>query len=165
MESGTIIQINISPGGLPKYPVETAEVQQLGIVGDDHRNKKYHGGPQKAILLIASEVIDALREEGWPLFYGALGENFTTRGVDSRLWTAGQRFQCGSAVLELTTPRQPCLNLDVYGKGIQQRIFDKRVKNLDLSSPVWGMSGFYASVIRPGKVQKMDIIKRVEIGS
>jgi hypothetical protein len=42
---------------------------------------RLHGGPGKALLLLASEVIDALCAEGWPLFYGALGENLTTRAA------------------------------------------------------------------------------------
>ncbi len=159
---GTIAQISISPGGVPKLPVPSGDVRTLGIAGDDHRNKKYHGGPRQAILLIASEVIDGLAGQGWPLFYGALGENLTTRGLNHALWRAGQRFRVGQVVLELTKPRAPCQTLNVYGKGIQSVIFDDRVKALDPASAFWGMSGFYASVVRCGFISTNDIIELLD---
>jgi MOSC domain-containing protein YiiM len=109
MTSGRILQINISTGGVPKRPVSRAEVGTQGILGDVHRFR-LHGGPGKALLLLASEVIDALCAEGWPVFYGALGENLTTRGLDHRMWHAGQRFRIGAVLLELTTPREPVPN-------------------------------------------------------
>jgi MOSC domain-containing protein YiiM len=157
-----IIQLNISPGGLPKQAIHSAEVTRLGITGDVQRNKKYHGGPSKALLLIAAEVIDTLKQEGWPLFYGALGENLTTEGLDHRQWRAGQRFQAGGVCLELTTPRQPCRNLYRYGTGLAKQIYDAGVKRGNPSSIYWGMSGFYASVIEEGNIHTLDRIKPVE---
>jgi MOSC domain-containing protein YiiM len=159
---GCVAQINISPGGLPKTPIDRAAVHGLGIQGDDHRNKKYHGGPRRALLLMASEVIDTLQAEGWPLFYGALGENLTTRGLDHSAWRPGQRFQVGSIVLELTVPRAPCGNLNRYGTGIQCRIYDGRVKALDPESPSWGLSGFYASILKSGELAVEDIIELID---
>ena len=52
------------------------------------------------------------------------------------------------------SPRRaiPCRQLDVYGPSIKQEIYDSKVKALDPSSPHWGMSGFYASVLAPGPV-------------
>jgi MOSC domain-containing protein YiiM len=161
-ERGTVVQVNVSSGGLPKLPILFADLDEHGVSGDCHTNRKYHGGPKRAVLLIASEVIDNLRAEGWPLVYGSLGENLTTRGLDHRLWRPGQRFEAGSALLELTIPRQPCLNLNRYGLGIQKRIWQRRIKDLDYSSPLWGLSGFFASVVRAGNVKAADIIERVE---
>jgi MOSC domain-containing protein YiiM len=159
---GFVVQINISPGGLPKKPVARAAVYELGIEGDDHRNKKYHGGPGKALLLIASEVIDTLQAEGWPLFYGALGENLTTRGLDPSSWRPGQRFQAGRVRLELTVPRAPCIQLNRYGAGIQHRIYDERVRALDHRSSFWGVSGFYASILKTGELATVDIIELID---
>lgn len=146
---------------MPKKPIAEAQVQTLGILGDDHFDKKHHGGPKQALLLIAAEVVDELCAEGWPLFYGALGENLTTRGLQHASWRSGQRYQAGSVVLELTKPRQPCDNLTPYGRGIQQRIYDWQVKALDPASPRWGLSGFYASVVQPGIIQQDDVITLV----
>ena len=70
----------------------------------------------------------------------------------------GQRLRAGGALLELTKVRVPCATLDVYGPAIKQEIYDRRVKAGDPTSPRWGMSGFYASVIEPGPVRVDDII-------
>ena len=145
-----ILQISISPGGVPKTPIARAEVGPLGIVGDGHRFR-LHGGREKALLILASEVIDTLRAEGWPLFYGALGENLTTEGFDHRNWRAGQRFRIGEVLLELTTPREPCRTLNPYGRGIERRLRAK---------PSEG--GFYAAVLVGGILTPRAIIENVE---
>ena len=68
---GTIVQVSISPGGLPKSPVAEGLITPLGLQGDLHAHPNIHGGPQKAILLVASEVLANLRERGYPLRPGA----------------------------------------------------------------------------------------------
>lgn len=155
---GRIVQLNSSKGGVPKLPLLQADVDRFGIVGDGHRFR-YHGGPRKALLVIASEFIDTLRAEGWPLFYGALGENLTTAGLDHRAWRPGDCYRAGEVTLRLTTPRQPCKTLNPYGAGIQKRIYDERVKALDVTSGHWGESGFYAAVVTPGVIRPDDIIE------
>jgi len=151
MSTGRILQINISPGGVPKTPVPSAEIGPLGVVGDKHRALRFHGGPNKALLLIASEVVDALCAEGWPLFYGALGENLTTIGLDHTTWHVGQRYRSGDILIELTTPREPCRTLNPYGRGIQKRLRQKP-----------GESGFYAKVLSGGILLPDAIIQLVE---
>jgi MOSC domain-containing protein YiiM len=145
-----ILQISISPGGVPKTAIARAEACALGIVGDGHRFR-LHGGRDKALLMMASETIDALRAEGWPVFYGALGENLTTAGLDHSTWRSRQRFKIGEVLLELTTPREPCRTLDRYGRGIKKRLREK-----------WGESGFYAAVLEGGVVTPDAIIEIVE---
>ena len=156
--TGQIVQINISRGGLPKRPVPDGFITPFGIEGDQCAHPEIHGGPRQAVLLIASEVVDELKERGYPVYYGALGENLTTRGLDRRQLRLGQRLRVGGALLEITKVRVPCGSLDVYGSSIKQEIYDKRVKAGDPASPRWGMSGFYAAVIEPGPVQVQDII-------
>jgi MOSC domain-containing protein YiiM len=147
---GRILQINISAGGVPKTAIEKAELGPLGILGDGHRFRS-HGGLEKALLLLASEVVDALRTEGWPVYYGALGENLTTCGLDHTAWQSGQRFRCGSVIIQLTAPREPCRTLNPYGSGIQRRL---------QATP--GESGFYAAVRAGGTLSREDIIEKVE---
>jgi len=157
--SGIILQVSISRGGLPKTPILSGFLSPLGVDGDGHAHPQFHGGPSKAVLIISSEVIDSLIAKGFPLFYGALGENFTTRGLNTRDLRPGDRLRAGGAVVEITTPRVPCYQLDVYGPTIKQEIYDRKVKALDPSSPRWGMSGLYASVIQPGPVGPGDPIE------
>ena len=156
--TGAIVQVNVSLGGLPKRAIASGLITPLGLEGDAHAHPQFHGGPSKAILIISAETVETLADRGYPVFFGALGENLTTRGIDVRQLRIGDRLRAGGALLEITTPRGPCLQLDVYGPSIKAEIFDKRVKALDPKSPRWGMSGFYTSVISPGPVGPGDII-------
>lgn len=155
---GTILQVNISPGGLPKRPVSGGFIASLGIEGDRQAHPGIHGGPRQAILLIAAEVVEQLQERGYPVVFGSLGENLTSRGIDVHNLRIGDRIRAGGALLEITKPRGPCSQLDIYGPEIKQEIYDARVKVRDYGSPRWGMSGFYLSVVEPGPVCPGDII-------
>ena len=110
------------------------------------------------MLLIAAEVIDKLKSLGYPVYYGALGENLTTRGLDWRQLRIGQQLRAGGALIEITKVRGPCASLDIYGPAIKQEIYDIQVQAGDPTSPRWGMSGFYARVLQPGHVRPDDII-------
>ena len=156
--SATILQINVSPGGLPKRAISRGIVMPLGLEGDGHAHPAIHGGPRKAILLIAAETVDELKTRGYPLFYGAMGENLTTGGLDYRELRIGTQLRAGGAVLEITQPRGPCSALDIYGPSLKNEIYDPQVKAHDHTSPRWGMSGLYASVVTPGAVGPGDII-------
>ena len=160
---GAIVQINISRGGLPKRPIPRGLLGPEGLEGDAHGHPSIHGGERKAVLLIAAEVVDGLAERGYPVFYGALGENLTIRGIALCDLRAGHQLQAGSAILEITQIRVPCSQLDVYGPSLKADLFDARVKAGDSGSPRWGMSGFYARVLTPGAVAPGDIIAPVAL--
>jgi len=156
--TGSILQISISPGGLPKRPIPEGYITPLGLEGDDHAHPQFHGGPTKAILIIAAEVLDELKAGGYPVFYGAMGENLTTRGIDYRQLRIGDQLRAGGALLEITQTRVPCSQLDVYGASLKTDIWDRQVKAGDYTSPRWGMSGFKCSVPQSGPVRPGDII-------
>ena len=155
--TGTVLQVNVSQGGIPKREVASGELTPAGITGDSWRYR-FHGGPKQAVLLITIEGIQELAGRGFPLYPGALGENLTTQGLDRRTLRFGQRLRVGGATIELTKMRQPCATLDVYGPGIQAAMYDARVVKGDHTSPLWGLSGFYASVVEPGTVRPGDTI-------
>ncbi len=152
--AGVLKQINRSNGGLPKRAVNGGVMlNESGVEGDRHRNLRYHGGPAKAVLMISAEMVDCLQGRGFPIFYGALGENLTVSGLDPHLWRAGQRYGVGdTAVIELTMLRKPCLNLDVYGAPIKRELYDSRCKAGDFTSTRWANGGFYARVVRSGLI-------------
>ena len=159
---GTIVQLSTSLGGLPKRAVSGGRFISFdGVEGDRQAHPEIHGGEIQAVLIIAAEVVDQLVEKGYPVFYGALGENLTTRGIKICDLRIGDQLRAGGATLEITKPRSPCLQLDVYGPAIKQEIYDTLVKKRDPSSPHWGMSGFYTRVITPGPVGAGDIIEVV----
>lgn len=155
--TGTVVQVSVSTGGIPKLAVPSARLAEGGIEGDAWRYP-FHGGRRKAILLITAEGIEELASHGFPLFPGALGENLTTRGLDRRELRLGQRWRVGEAEIELTQIRTPCATLDVYGSGLQGEMFDARVQAGDWRSPRWGLSGFYASTAQRGTIRAGDAI-------
>src|ERR1700688_2697788 len=123
--TGSVVQINIARGGLPKRPVAESVATPLGLEGDVCAHPEIHGGPKQAVLLIAAETVEELIARGYPLYFGALGENFTTRGLDRRSLRLGQCFRVGGAVIELTKVRAPCSTLDVYGQSLGREIYDQ----------------------------------------
>lgn len=141
-----IVQVNVSRGGVPKRPVAEAVITRHGVEGDDWAHPRIHGGTRKKVLIMAAEVIDELARAGYPIYYGALGENLTVRGSLPEDWRPGQIWRAGDALLEMTEIRVPCSTLDIYrnpeGGSIQYEIYDAKVAR----------SGMYASVHTPGRV-------------
>lgn len=158
----SIVQINVSRGGVPKRSIPEGDVTALGVAGDHQAHAELHGGPLQALLIVTAEGIDELIAEGFPLFAGALGENLTTRGLDRRRLRIGQRYRTPNIVFELTKVREPCYQLQVYGAGIQKALYDAQIQAGDPGSPRWGLGGFYASVIQPGTIRPGDPIVLIE---
>jgi MOSC domain-containing protein YiiM len=141
--TGTLIQLNISRGGMPKLPVSSARVTRDGVAGDRQKNRKYHGGPDRAVCLYSEELYDWLRGEGIDLPAGALGENFTTRGLDLDTLAVGDRIRVGEVcVIEITGVREPCRQLKKWGAALPKLIV--------------GRSGWMAKVVREGEVKAGD---------
>lgn len=163
---GTILHVNVSAGGIPKRDVGQAYLAPTGLEGDSWAHPRFHGGPKKAILLITSEALAELAAQGFELYPGALGENFTTEGLDRHQIRSGDRFQAGAATIEITTLRVPCATLNVFNsdsnRPIQSALYDEQVKAGDASSPRWGLGGFYARVLRDGLVRSGDRISYID---
>jgi MOSC domain-containing protein YiiM len=149
---GRIVQINISPGGVPKTPVAMARVGMLGLEGDAHRDTENHGGPERAVCLYAMEAIRALQSEGHPIVPGAIGENVTVEGLDWSAVVPGSRVLLGDrVVLEVTRYASPCGNItSAFRDGNYARVSQKR-------SP--GQSRVYARVMRPGFIRQGDPVR------
>ena len=157
--TATLLQVSVSKGGVPKHAIPLGFLTPTGLESDRQAHPDIHGGPQQAVLLITAEGIAELSAQGFPLVPGSLGENLTTSGIDRRECRAGQQWQIGpEVVIEITKRRAPCQALNVYGPGLQAAVYDSLAAAGDPSSPKWGLSGFYASVVRPGIIQPGDEI-------
>ncbi|MFQ6673664.1 MAG: MOSC domain-containing protein, partial [Fidelibacterota bacterium] len=106
--TGKIFRINVKPEtigerGLPKSPVKSAMATFPGVEGDfnRYRHEKKNDDPDMAILLITSEVIGRLNNEGWPVRPGDLGENITARGIPYNEFSPGKSYRIGRATLEI----------------------------------------------------------------
>ena len=107
---GRVVHVNISPGGVPKLPIDEGRVGRLGLDGDAHGHDAAHGGPHRAICLFAIEAIERVRADGHPgVGPGWVGENLTTEGIEISLLPIGTRLAIGAdVVLEIAAPANPC---------------------------------------------------------
>ncbi len=149
--TGRVHQVNVSKGGVPKLPVERAQVHRLGLLGDGHDEPEpIHGGPDAAVSLYCVEAIARVAADGHTAFAGAYGENLTLEGVDWAALAAGDRLAIGDGglELELTKPCSPCTTLQhFFADGRFARIGHK-VHPED--------SRWYARVLREGPVAPGD---------
>ena len=85
-------------------------VRSVGLSGDEVGDKRFHGGPDKAVYAYAREDLDLWSERlGTHLRSGSMfGENLTTTGIDVNQAIVGERWRVGTALLEVRTVRIPC---------------------------------------------------------
>jgi MOSC domain-containing protein YiiM len=101
-----------------KSPIDGRVVlRRLGFDGDQQADRRFHGGPEKALYLYDAGAYDfwrkALRSAELPP--GTFGENLTVEGFQHGLEQelhAGDVLAIGAAKVQLTSPRQPCWKLE-----------------------------------------------------
>lgn len=149
MTGGSVHSVNLSGGGVPKLAIPEAEITYLGVAGDDHDDKKHHGGPDRALCLYSLEVIEKLRSEGHDMAPGHAGENLTIAGVDWSVVVPGNRYRVGAEVeIEITSYTTPCAtNRRWFVDGNFTRMLQTRHP---------GESRVYARVIRGGRIRAGD---------
>jgi MOSC domain-containing protein YiiM len=153
----TLVSINVSRGGVPKQSVFEAFVAADGVEGDRQRDRRLHGGSDRAVLLYSLEVIQALQREGHSIAVGAAGENFTVGGIDWPDLRPGQEVEVGSVRLQITKYAAPCANIaHLFINHDYTRISQKRY-------PGW--SRLCARVIVEGIVRMGDPIKLIQTRS
>jgi len=142
---GRIFQLNVSKGGVPKLAVREAVLTTEGLEGDRQRDRRYHGGPQRALCLFALERVLELQSEGHPIFPGSTGENLTIAGFEWSGLAPGSRLALGAeAVVEITSHATPCKTIvESFREGEFKRISQK-------VHP--GHSRLYARVLRTGRL-------------
>jgi MOSC domain-containing protein YiiM len=149
---GTVVSINVSTGGVPKRRVTDARVSSLGLVNDDHNDKKHHGGPERAVCVYSLERIHALQAEGHPIDVGTAGENVTVEGIDWERVVPGARLRLGDEVLlEVASFTSPCKTIrDSFSEGRFVRISQKL-------HPGW--SRVYTRVLSEGDIRFGDTVE------
>jgi MOSC domain-containing protein YiiM len=145
MSTGRIVAVNVSDGGVPKRAVAEAHVHAAGLAGDRQRDLRHHGGPDRAVCLLAQEVIDALAAIGHPIAPGTTGDNLTIVGIDPASLGPGVRLAVGPEVrLEITAAAAPCSN-------IRASFHDGDVSLLDVRKHA-AHARWYARVLAPGRL-------------
>jgi len=143
--SGHVFQINVSEGGVPKVAIPAGEVSAAGLSGDRQRDRRHHGGAERALCLFSLERILALQQERHPIYPGAIGENLTLAGLDWSLLAPGARLRLGESVeIAITSYTVPCSNIaSAFADGNMNRVSQKK-------HPGW--SRLYARVLQPGRI-------------
>ena len=144
-----IVSINVNgKGGVPKYPVDCAQIGELRVHGDKQKDTINHGGRNRAVCLYSKELIAELQKEGHPIFVGSTGENITIEGLDWKSMKTGDRLLLGNVEIELTKPAPPCKTI---AKSFSN---DHFVRISEKKYPGW--SRWYAKVIEKGMVKLYD---------
>ncbi|WP_239128486.1 MOSC domain-containing protein [Sinosporangium siamense] len=95
-----------------------------GLAGDERADKEHHGVPDQAVYAYAREDYDWWENElGRELRDGRFGENLTTVGIDVNECKLGERWRVGDVVLEVTSPRVPCV---IFRNWLDERGWVKR---------------------------------------
>jgi MOSC domain-containing protein YiiM len=140
----------------------------LGVEGDahlgatvKHRSRVARDPTQpnlRQVHLIHAELHEELREAGFGVAAGQMGENITTRGVDLLALPTGARLRLGdTAVVEVTGLRNPCRQLDRIQPGLMAATLSRDEHgNLVRKAGIMGVV-IIAGEVRPGDPVKVEL--------
>jgi MOSC domain-containing protein YiiM len=143
--------------GIDKRPATgPVRLAKLGVAGDTICDTRHHGGPDQAVYAYAQEDLEWWQEElaaelALPLRPGAVGENLTTRGLAVSGAVIGEKWQIGTALLEVSVPRIPCRTFAAFWN----------VTGLIKRFTAAGRPGAYLRVLTEGDVQAGDDVTLV----
>jgi MOSC domain-containing protein YiiM len=105
-----------SPTGIFKRPVESVQVDSLGIIGDLQADKRFHGGPEKALHQYALSGYEKIIKR-YPLLHkkawsGVIGENISAAEMHDHTVCIGDIYQMGEVKVQVSSPRIPCWKID-----------------------------------------------------
>jgi MOSC domain-containing protein YiiM len=164
---GTVTAVSRSPRHTLVKPNEDSIrlLTGLGVEGDahqgatvKHRSRVARDPTQpnlRQVHLIHAELHDELRQAGFAVAPGQMGENVTTRGVDLLGLAAGTRLHLGDrAVVEVTGLRNPCAQLDKIEPGLMAATLDR-----DERGNLVRKAGIMGVVLTEGEVRPGDPIR------
>ncbi|WMI65879.1 MOSC domain-containing protein [Aestuariibaculum sp. YM273] len=141
--------------GIYKTPTEgPIYLGKSDVKHDSVIDRKYHGGEFKACYLFSEN-----QYEFWKLLYpnldwnwGMFGENLTVSNLDETKLYVGDTYKVGSAIIQITEPREPCWKLGV--KFGSQEVLKQFINH--------GFSGTYVRVLEEGDVNIGDTFQLIE---
>ena len=139
---GKVLGICVSEKrGTQKKEVNEAVLKEnWGIEGDAHA-----GDWHRQVSLLSFEKIEAFRERGADVDFGAFGENLIVEGYDLRRLPVGTRFRIGEAVLELTQIGKEChSHCEIYKK---------------MGDCIMPREGVFTEVVKGGRIRKGDAVE------
>lgn len=136
----------------------------LGIEGDAHlgvtvkHRTLVRSDPtrlnNRQVHLMHAELHEELRDAGFAVEAGTIGENITTRGIYLLGLPTGTRLYLGKeAVVEVTGLRNPCRQLDAYASGLTKALLGR-----DEAGNLIRKAGIMSIVLTGGEVRAGDAI-------
>lgn len=141
--------------GIYKYPTAAPlQLMSTDVVNDTVIDRKHHGGIDKACYLFSADVYDYWKKLyptlNWS--WGMFGENLTVEGLDESTLRIGDIYKIGTAIVQVSQPREPCYKLGVrFGN---QQILKQFINH--------NRPGTYVRILKEGSVQTGDIFTLVE---
>lgn len=140
-----VISINVSKGGVPKFPVKEMYVSKSGLDGDGHNHEKHYRLTQ-AVCIQDIERLNELSALGYPLGPGTAGENLTVENLHVNCLPIGAILEfSGGLILEITRSRPTCYVMDQIHPRLKEDAIDRH--------------GMYAKVNRPGTLSLGERIR------
>jgi len=141
--------------GIFKKPVSKPLFLNTNDVSDDTViDRIHHAGINKACYLFASDNYPYWKELypnlDWD--WGMFGENLTIEGLDESTLRVGDIYKIGTAVVQVSQPREPC-----YKLGIRFGTQDILKQFIDHKRP-----GTYVRILEEGKVKTGDTLELIE---
>ena len=81
----------------------------------------------RQVHLLHEELLIELQARGFSIKPLDLGENITTRGLDLLGLPRGARLRIGSAVVEVTGLRNPCVQIDRFRMGLKAAVLGRTI--------------------------------------
>jgi MOSC domain-containing protein YiiM len=165
--AGIVTAVSISPSHTFTKP-NTGVIRLvagLGIEGDAHlgvtvkHQTLVRSDPtrpnNRQVHLMHAELHEELRDAGFNVEAGTIGENVTTRGIYLLGLPTGTRLHLGrDAVVEVTGLRNPCRQLDAYATGLTAALIGK-----DEAGNIIRKAGIMSIVLASGEVKPGDAIE------
>ncbi|WP_254450365.1 MOSC domain-containing protein [Cohnella herbarum] len=141
--------------GIDKRKVDRAlALGELGFEGDEQADLVHHGGVDKAVCVYSYDHYKHWEAKlDRSLEYGAFGENFTVAHMNESQVHIGDTFSIGTAVVQISQPRQPCWKLAMRW-GLDE---------LPLLVTTSGATGFYFRVLKQGEVKTGDELLPLQV--
>ncbi|MFJ7636845.1 MULTISPECIES: MOSC domain-containing protein [unclassified Peribacillus] len=134
---------------MDKKAIDYITVTKSGIDRDGVGNRKFHGGPDRALCFYPFEHYDLWnRTFNKQLSIPAFGENLTIAGMTERQTFIGDIYRIGGTVIQITQGRIPCSTISHFNKEPE---FLKLVMDTNLT-------GYFARVIQEGVIGQQDDI-------
>jgi len=144
--------------GIFKYPTNhKLELGKSDVSHDTVIDRIHHAGENKACYLYSADQYPYWKklyphlEWNWGMF----GENLTIEGLDESTIRIGDIYKLGSALVQISQPREPCYKLGV--RFNDQKVIKQFVKH--------NYPGTYVKILETGTVtinDEMILVKKSE---